>query len=1033
MATATRTTRPVSPSVTPTPVIRSAVRVPRTPVAPPRPLQVAPPVLRLNAGLGGGMPLPVAVQAPIEQSFGADLSGVRVHSGSEAAQAARMMSARAFAYGSNIVLGGGEQATDLPLIAHEAAHTLQQRAVPTIQRFSSPHDSPHEREAHAAAHAVVQGQSFAVTQFTTPQIQRLGLSDALDYFADKANNIPGFRMFTIVLGVNPITMNRVERSPANIMRAIVEFMPGGALITQALDEYGVFDKVGRWVEEQITSLGMVGSSIKAAISQFLDSLSWSDIFNLGDVWERAKRIFTQPIDQIINFVKGLVNGILDFIKDAILKPLAKLAEGTRGWDLLIAVLGKNPITGEAVPQNAETLIGGFMKLIGQEEIWENMKKANAIGRAWTWFKTALSELLGFVQQIPRLFIAAVKSLELADIVKPWNAFKKVATVFGDFIGNFISWAGKTIWKLLEIIFEVVAPAALPYLKKAQAAFRTILKAPAVFVGHLVRAGKRGFEKFATNFFEHLKTALIRWITGPLGDAGVYIPKSFSLMEIVKLVLSVLGLTWQNVRSKLVKIIPEPVLVGLEKTAGILVTLIKDGPAAAWEQIKAELTDLKDQLISQVVEMVTSEVVKAAVKKLVMMLNPAGAFVQAIIAIYNTITFFVEKIKQIAAVVGSFIDSISAIANGQTEPAANRVEQTMANTLTLVIGFLAKFAGLGDIPQKVVGVIKKIRQPIDKGLDKIVTWLGKMLKKLGSAITQAGLPHDPNERFKQGVAAAEKVINRFSGRKVGKAILTPLLAGIKIRYGFRILEVYQSGRYWWLNAELNPATKKKTYVEVEGAGGASTTDEETVHIHGEVNPEKDKPKHRVNKVGPDSVISEKDLDFSRPSFRSKTIKEVRKLHVAKGRSGAIMDGRGRFKGKKWHRRHVVPWGDMKRHYQDVFTNKLVKDASKILEKEFSGFKQERRTVVQLIKKMAKDAFNDEKNIWIGIGKENSSIQDVLDIDIADESLLSKKGNIVQAKIDSLIAEFIARHAIGGYTFKVSKSNETVIEWEVEYLE
>lgn len=1007
MATATRTTRPVSPSVTPTPVIRSAVRVPRTPVAPPRPLQVAPPVLRLNAGLGGGMPLPVAVQAPIEQSFGADLSGVRVHSGSEAAQAARMMSARAFAYGSNIVLGGGEQATDLPLIAHEAAHTLQQRAVPTIQRFSSPHDSPHEREAHAAAHAVVQGQSFAVTQFTTPQIQRLGLSDALDYFADKANNIPGFRMFTIVLGVNPITMNRVERSPANIMRAIVEFMPGGALITQALDEYGVFDKVGRWVEEQITSLGMVGSSIKAAISQFLDSLSWSDIFNLGDVWERAKRIFTQPIDQIINFVKGLVNGILDFIKDAILKPLAKLAEGTRGWDLLIAVLGKNPITGEAVPQNAETLIGGFMKLIGQEEIWENMKKANAIGRAWTWFKTALSELLGFVQQIPALFIAAVKSLELADIVKPWNAFKKVATVFGDFIGNFISWAGKTIWKLLEIIFEVVAPAALPYLKKAQAAFRTILKAPAVFVGHLVRAGKRGFEKFATNFFEHLKTALIRWITGPLGDAGVYIPKSFSLMEIVKLVLSVLGLTWQNVRSKLVKIIPEPVLVGLEKTAGILVTLIKDGPAAAWEQIKAELTDLKDQLISQVVEMVTSEVVKAAVKKLVMMLNPAGAFVQAIIAIYNTITFFVEKIKQIAAVVGSFIDSISAIANGQTEPAANRVEQTMANTLTLVIGFLAKFAGLGDIPQKVVGVIKKIRQPIDKGLDKIVTWLGKMLDKVKGAI---GGKKDDKRTPEQKNADLQR------GMDEGEAMLTVAEPDLDA-----------------VHKRLPSIKNKYKLTKLELIVDSTTTDEETVHIHGEVNPEKDKPKHRVKKGGPDSVISEKDLDFSRPSFRSKTIKEVRKLHVAKGRSGAIMDGRGRFKGKKWHRRHVVPWGDMKRHYQDVFTNKLVKDASKILEKEFSGFKQERRTVVQLIKKMAKDAFNDEKNIWIGIGKENSSIQDVLDIDIADESLLSKKGNIVQAKIDSLIAEFIARHAIGGYTFKVAKSNETVIEWEVEYLE
>jgi hypothetical protein len=122
------------------------------------------------------------------------------------------------------------------------------------------------------------------------------------------------------------------------------------------------------------------------------------------------------------------------------------------------------------------------------------------------------------------------------------------------------------------------------------------------------------------------------------------------------------------------------------------------------------------------------VVKAAVTKLVSMLNPAGAVIQAIIAIYNTITFFIQKINQIAAVVGSFIDSIAAIASGQVDNAAKKVEMTMANTLTVIIAFLAKFAGLGNVPEKLVGIIKKIRQPIDKAMDKIVDWLGKMLAK-----------------------------------------------------------------------------------------------------------------------------------------------------------------------------------------------------------------------------------------------------------------------------------------------------------------
>jgi hypothetical protein len=667
----------------------------------------------IQASATAGTPLPLGVRRFMEPRFRADFGQVKIHTGDKSAKLNRQLNAKAFAVGNQIFFGKDqfkpESQEGKGLIAHELTHTIQQGA------------------------AIQRSEDATVTQQSSVQVQRLGISDALNFFADKANIIPGFRMFTIILGVNPINMSPVARNAANILRALIEFIPGGGLITQALDNSGIFEKVGNWVGQQIQALGMTGAAIKQAITEFLDTLGWSDIFDLGGVWSRAKAIFTEPIDRIINFATGLVTGIIQFIKDAILLPLAKLAEGTRGWDLLCAVLGKNPITGDPVPRTAETLIGGFMKLIGQEEIWENVKRGNAVPRAWAWFQGALAAVTGFVQQIPTLAVNAFKSLELEDIVLVPRAFAKVAAVFGNFIGNFISWAGNAVWNLLEIIFEVVAPSVIPYIKKAQAAFRTILKDPIGFVGNLVRAGRMGFEMFAGNILEHLKAALIKWIVGPLADAGVYIPKAFSLIEIVKLVLSVLGLTWQNIRSKLVKIIPEPVLVGLEKTASILVTLVKDGPAAAWEQIKTELSELKDQLIAQVSEMVTTEVVKAAVMKLVSMLNPAGAVVQAIIAVYNTITFFIEKAKQIGAVVAAFIDSIAAIAAGQVSAAASKVEQTLANTLTVVIAFLAKFAGLGGIPAKVTGIIKKIRKPIDKGLDKIVAWLGIMLQKAKGAI------------------------------------------------------------------------------------------------------------------------------------------------------------------------------------------------------------------------------------------------------------------------------------------------------------
>jgi len=660
----------------------------------------------------GGEPLSADVRSHMEPRFNAGFGGVRIHKDSESAALNNQLSARAFTYQNHIFFSREQyqpgSSEGKHLLAHELTHTIQQ------------------------GHAVQRSPQVSSTP-ATPTVQRFGIQDALDKFAEWAYAIPGFRLLTFVLGFNPINMRSTDRNAANLLRALIELLPGGSFITQALDNHGVINKATAWVEQKIAILGDIGGEIVAGLKRFVDSLSWKDIFDLGGVWDRAKAIFTAPIKRLISFGASVAIEILKMVKDAILKPLSAMAQGTRGYDLLRVILGEDPITGEPVPRTAENLLGAFMKFIGQEEIWENIKKGNAIARAYAWFQGAMEGLMAMVRAVPKKIIETLSSLTFQDIITIVGAFSKIAGAFLNIAVDFLSWGLKQVLSLLEIIFSVVAPGVMPYIKKAQAAFATIIKDPIAFVGHLVAAGKQGFQMFASNIVEHLKTALIKWLVGPLADAGVYIPTSFSLIEIVKLVLSVLGLTWANIRTKLLKIIPEPVLAALEKTAGILVTLVKDGPAAAWEQIKAELSELKDQLIAQVIQMVTTEVVKAAVMKLVSMLNPAGAVIQAIIAIYNTVSFFIQKIQQIAAVVASFIDSISAIAAGQVANAAKKVEQTLANTLTVVIAFLAKFAGLGNIPEKIVGIVKKIRQPIDKGLDKIVAWLGKMLDKAKGAL------------------------------------------------------------------------------------------------------------------------------------------------------------------------------------------------------------------------------------------------------------------------------------------------------------
>src|SRR6266404_1951570 len=79
---------------------------------------------------GSGQPLPESKRTFFEPRFGHDLSNVRVHVVSRAAESAQSVKARAYTLGRNIVFGAGEYAPGTTagrlLLAHELTHVAQQ-------------------------------------------------------------------------------------------------------------------------------------------------------------------------------------------------------------------------------------------------------------------------------------------------------------------------------------------------------------------------------------------------------------------------------------------------------------------------------------------------------------------------------------------------------------------------------------------------------------------------------------------------------------------------------------------------------------------------------------------------------------------------------------------------------------------------------------------------------------------------------------------------------------------------------------------
>ena len=107
-------------------------------------------------------------------------------------------------------------------------------------------------------------------------------------------------------------------------------------------------------------------------------------------------------------------------------------------------------------------------------------------------------------------------------------------------------------------------------------------------------------------------------------------------------------------------------------------------------------------------------------------------INGIIAIYNAINSAVKYIVKILNIVNSILDTTIAIASGSIGPAAKKLEEALARSMPVVIGFLADQLGLDNVVEAINGVIDTIRGKVDKAID----WLIDKALQLGRALLES---------------------------------------------------------------------------------------------------------------------------------------------------------------------------------------------------------------------------------------------------------------------------------------------------------
>jgi hypothetical protein len=549
-------------------------------------------------------------------------------------------------------------------------------------------------------------------------------------------------------------MQSVDRSPVNILRGFMGLIPGGEILFQVLSRYGVTERIAGWISQQVDALGITASALHDAFTRFTDGLSWTDIFSPGDVWNRAKDIFTPFVDRIVTFVSALIAQAIAWLKETFMQPLSDFCRQIPGYGLVSVLLGYDPFTKQAVPRTAMNVVKAFAEFIpGGTEKVQQLEESKGLQKAYDWFIQETTARNLTWDRVAGTFSTAWNSLKLEDVLSPIETLQRIGGMFSPLFTDLVGFAGAALMKLLEFIYEAVMGAGgarvLAIIKKSSATFKTVIQNPVGFLGNLVTAVGMGIRQFAGNILKHLQTGVITWLTGTLTKAGVQLPEKWDLIGIVKFILGLLGLTYPRIRVIAVEVFGDRIVGALETAAGLIMDIKEKGFVQTMkDRISEYFSGLKEMILGKIKSFIQERIVMAGIQQLVSLLSPVGAVIQAIIKTYQTVMFFIQKINQILDFVESIVNSIAAIAAGSLGPAANYVEQTMARTIPLILDFLARMIGLGDVSGKIKSLIEQAQEFIAGKVRQAMMWVKTTVMKL----------------FQMGKDAAGKLVEWWKEKK-----------------------------------------------------------------------------------------------------------------------------------------------------------------------------------------------------------------------------------------------------------------------------
>ncbi|MEG4805814.1 DUF4157 domain-containing protein [Microcoleus sp. ARI1-B5] len=350
---------------------------------------------------------------------------------------------------------------------------------------------------------------------------------------------------------------------------------------------------------------------------------------------------------------------------------------------------------------------------------------------------------------------------------------------------------------------------------------------------------------------------------------------------------------------------------------------------AWEGIKSAIPPA---LIQILIEKVISAIVPAA--------GAVLAIIEGLQAAWGTVSRVIQAFDR-------FMAFLKAVKTGQSGP---QFGSALAAAGVVLIDFVSNWLlkRVRGAASKVAGKIKEIAKKIGRKLKAATKKLGRKFGKVKDkffgkkkADKRKGKESDSKHRDKKdkddlaekqrrvdkAVEVAAASVNKFSGKVVGKTLLTPILSAIKLRYRLKALNAIEQGENWAVHGEINPKSNRTTQAKVSG-------------------------------------VDLTQLAGWRPSWRQTTNKALKKEYPQH------FSRKNNKLKKGFDRRHIVSFEVIFKDLKHKIEGKPYNKAYDIL--SGYGYKpgsKNNPAILASAKAYLREKFNDPENVWVGESKEN----------------------------------------------------------------